>query len=66
MTCRVACALVAIPVASLAGGVGGGLDQRLAVVPPYIVDKVRALVLGLGCQKLQIEGGLSWHILEPG
>ena len=27
---------------------------------------LRALVLGLGCQKLQIEGGLSWHILEPG
>ncbi len=38
---------------------------KLAVVPIYVVDSVRALVLGLGLLKLHTEGGLSCSIVPP-
>jgi hypothetical protein len=38
-------------------------EARLDVVPTHVVDRVRALVFGLGCLKLQIEEELSWHML---
>jgi energy-coupling factor transporter ATP-binding protein EcfA2 len=37
--------------------------KQLVVVPTHVVDRVRALVFGLGCLKLQIEEELSWHML---
>jgi hypothetical protein len=39
--------------------------RGLGVVPVHIVDKVRALVLGLGLSKLRTEGGLSCSIVRP-
>jgi len=44
---------------------GPFVPAGLAVVPAHIVDKVRALVLGLGLSKLRTEGGLSCSIVRP-
>ena len=38
---------------------------ELGVVPTYVVDRLRALVLGLGLSKLHTEGGLSCSIVAP-
>ena len=41
-----------------------GVRARLGVVPAHVVDKMRALVLGLGLSKLQTEGGLSCSVVR--
>ena len=51
--------------AFVAGGGSVSAAAALVVVPVHIVDKVRALVLGLGLSKLQTEGGLSCSIVRP-
>jgi hypothetical protein len=39
--------------------------QGLVVVPTDVVDKMRALVLGMGLSKLHSDGGLSCSIVRP-
>jgi hypothetical protein len=39
--------------------------DRLVVVPTHVVDRLRALVLGLGLSTLHPEGGLSCSIVRP-
>ena len=43
----------------------GEFAFNLVVVPTYVVDRLRALVLGLGLLKLHTEGGLSCSIVPP-
>lgn len=42
----------------------GGLSG-LGVVPTHVVDKLRALVLGMGLSKLHSDGGLACSIVRP-
>lgn len=42
-----------------------GNAHQLAVVPAHVVDRLRALVLGMGLSKLHSDGGLSCLIVRP-
>jgi transcriptional regulator with XRE-family HTH domain len=62
-----------VPSPELTGEHRRALTQRevvleisdLGVVPAHVVDKLRALVLGMGLSKLHSDGGLSCSIVRP-
>ena len=51
----------------IGGGEAGQAAAHLAldVVLVHVVDKLRALVLGMGLSKLHSDGGLSCSIVRP-
>src|SRR5450830_1708197 len=54
-----------LPCAAVGGTAASPPRDDLVVVPIHVVDKLRALVLGMGLSKLHSDGGLSCFIVRP-